>query len=168
MNVTVTVCGLFVATLDKTGTVAVNVPAGRLARAAVRVNAAGAIVALRVALSHPAGCPIPYVIAPTARPLSVPPPPLNTLSVWAAGFAPPSAPKNMRLGCRRLMNGNAVTVNVTDTACGLFVAPLPVTYTVAVYVPAARLPVVAVSVNAAGAVVALKLALSHPIGCPLP
>jgi hypothetical protein len=57
---------------------------------------------------------------------------------------------------------------VTLTVWGLLLATLDVTGTVAVYVPVARLPVVAVSVSVVGAEVALKLAASQPVGCPDP
>jgi hypothetical protein len=52
------------------------------------------------------------------------------------------------------------------TFCGLLFATPDVTATVAVYVPAARLPVVTANVSVAGAVVVFRLAFSQPVGWP--
>jgi hypothetical protein len=62
------------------------------------------------------------------------------------------------------------TMNVTVSDCGLFVTPDAddVIGTVAVYVPAARLPSVAVSISVAGAEVPLRLVASQPVDCPAP
>jgi hypothetical protein len=57
-------------------------------------------------------------------------------------------------------------VKVTFTDCGLLLTPSAVTGTLAVYVPAPRLPVAAVSVNVLGAAVALRAAVNHPVGWP--
>jgi len=63
------------------------------------------------------------------------------------------------------MLGEKVTLRVW----GLLMATLDVTGTVAVYVvPDTRVPEVAVSVSVVGADVALKLAVSQPVGCPDP
>jgi hypothetical protein len=98
------------------------------------------------------------------RPLSVPPPPFVTGTVWGAGSPPNTVALNVTLVlASTIVGGGAATVNVTLTVWGLLLAPAEVTETVAVYVPAARPLVVAVNVRVLGAVVELRLVLSHPL-----
>ena len=90
------------------------------------------------------------------------------LTVCDAGLPAPAWAVKLRLVALRWIKGAAVTVNVTATFCGLLFATPDVTATVAVYVPAAKLPVVTPNVSVAGAVVVFKLAFSQPVGCPAP
>jgi hypothetical protein len=53
LNVTLTVCGLLLATPEATETVAVYVPAVSAPVAAVSVNVLGAVVVLRLAVNQP-------------------------------------------------------------------------------------------------------------------
>jgi hypothetical protein len=45
-----------------------------------------------------------------------------------------------------MLGGGAVTVKVTGTVCGVLVAPVAVIVIAALYIPAARVPVVTLSV----------------------
>jgi hypothetical protein len=124
VNVTVTVCGLLVATPDVTGTVAVWVPAVRLPVAGWRVSVAGAVVALSVAVSQPLA-PGPKLIVPMPRPSNVPPPPLETFSGEAVGSPPPAVAEKPTVVEDNTIAGGAgadVTVKVTETATGLLLA----------------------------------------------
>ena len=96
-------------------------------------------------------------------PLSVPPVPFVTDTVCTAGFAPNCVALKVLLELDSTIVGAVPTVNVTLTVCGLLLATAEATETVAVYVPAARLPVVAARVSVLGAVVVLSLALIHPL-----
>ena len=103
------------------------------------------------------------------NPLSVPPPVLVTDTNCDPGLEPPACALNVTLvGDNPIAGagGAAVTVNVTLTVWGLLPATPEVTDTVAVYVPAARLPVVADNINNAGAVVPPRLATNHPDAPP--
>jgi hypothetical protein len=91
------------------------------------------------------------------------------LTVCGAGFVPPCvALKAMLEGLSAMAGAGGLTTRVTVTVCGLLLATLDARGTVAVYVPATRLPVVTVSVSVAGAVVPLSPAPSQPVGCPAP
>ncbi len=123
VNVTVTFCGLLDATDDWIGTVAVYVPGANVPVAGCSVSVAGAVVPLSVAVVNHPLAPAPYVIVPTARPVSgvTPPLPLAIATVNAAGSAPFSVAVNVRLvGVSTIVGGSAMTVNVTATFCGLF------------------------------------------------
>jgi hypothetical protein len=77
----------------------------------------GAVVALRVALNHPVGCPAVYETV-AARPLSVPPPAFVTATVWSAGFTLPASPVKFLLVFDSAISGPAcgwTTVKVTLT-----------------------------------------------------
>jgi hypothetical protein len=129
---------------------------------AVSVSVLGALVPLKPAVSHPD--PVVYDTL-AVSPLSVPPPPFVTDTVCGAG----DAPLKLKVVFDTTMVGvvgAGVTVKVTFTVCGLLVVTGELTATVAVYVPAARLPVVAARLSVLGADVALRLALSHPAGWP--
>lgn len=69
---------------------------------------------------------------------SVPPPALETVTVWDGGFAAPTVAVNESDAAESPMAGGAVTVNDTAKLCGVLAAPTDATDTVAVYVPAAR------------------------------
>jgi hypothetical protein len=158
------------AALAVTGTDAAYAPAGSPARLTESVNVAGAVVALSEAMSHPADWPAPYVVLPTASPLSVPVPPFVIAIAVGAGFDPPTAPVNEAAEDPRVIAGGGVTVSDTVTTCGLLVTPaaLAVTGTDAAYAPAGSPARLTESVNVAGAVVALSEAMSHPAGWPAP
>src|SRR6266850_1673386 len=101
---------------------------------------------------------------PIDSPFNVPLPLLLTTTVCAAGLLVPAVAENDRLLGLRVIVGVPPTVNVTEIFCGLFVTPaaVDVTATVAVYVPTAREPVVALSVTVAGAVTWFNDAVSQP------
>ena len=63
--------------------------------------------------------------------LNVPVPVLLILTVWLEGLVPPCVAKKVRLvGVRPMVGTNgAVSVNVTMTVCGVFVAPVAVMVT---------------------------------------
>jgi len=80
------------------------------------------------------GLKLSHVALSLTDQLRVPPPVLVTLTVWAEGFAPPCTPTKLRLvGLRPIVGGTgaAVTVKLTGTVCGVFVAPVAVTVIVA-------------------------------------
>jgi hypothetical protein len=61
---------------------------------ALSVSVVVAVAPDRLADNHPAGCPPAYEIVPTARPERVPVPAFDTVTVAAAGFAPPAVAWN--------------------------------------------------------------------------
>jgi hypothetical protein len=72
------------------------------------------------------------VIVPTSSPLSVPAPPFVTLTACDAGFVPRYvALKVMLEGLSTMAGGGGLTTSVTLTVCGLLLATLDVTGTVA-------------------------------------
>jgi hypothetical protein len=72
--------------------------------------------------------------------LSVPEPVLVMVIVWLAGFVPPWTPVNDKFVVLKPMVGvgAAVTVSVTETVCGVFVAPVALIVIIALCVPTAR------------------------------
>jgi hypothetical protein len=96
---------------------------------------------------------------------------LVTWTVFEEGFPPPSVELKLSPVLDKTIVGavgGVPTVNVTAMVCGLLLAAAEVTLTLAVYVPAARVPAVGVSVSVLGAAGALSVALSQPVGCPAP
>jgi len=110
--VTATVFGV----LDAVGalmlTVAVYVPTGNEPRDALSESVAGAVVVLRLAVSHPA----PDVYATLVdNPLSVPTLPLEIRIPVAAGSASPRMAVKDRADAESTMDGAAAIVRVTGT-----------------------------------------------------
>src|SRR5206468_616737 len=87
---------------------------------------------------------------------------LLMVSVWLAGFAPPSTPKNVKLvGERPIAGAAAATVSVTVAVCGVLAAPLAVTVIVAVWVPAVSPVVLNASVTAPESVPLVGVSVSQ-------
>jgi hypothetical protein len=66
----------------------------------------------------------------------------------------------------RTIDAGLMSVYVTVTVCGLFVATDDATEIVALYVPAASAPVFGCTVKLSGALVPVGVIVSHPLGWP--
>src|SRR5215211_6611669 len=98
----------------------------------VSVSVAGALPLLRFALSQFVA-PAPYDTV-TCRPLSVPRPPLLTVTTWPAADPMLCVATKLRAVAESAIRGCGTT-NVTATLSGLFVAVGATIGTFAVYVP---------------------------------
>jgi len=119
MRVTDTACGLFVTPVAvlATKTVAVYVPATRLAGLADSVNVAGAVVPESAPTpSQPVGCPAAYVGALTDKLVRVSAPPFVTVTVCARGAGAPAKPAKVRAVAESAIRGTLWTVTATVSA----------------------------------------------------
>ena len=154
------VWGLFVTPGAMTCTVAEYVPRARLFASGNRVSVAGAVVELSDPLSQPVGPP-PYEID-TVIPDKLPLPPFEIVTgcdaavpmLWVATKLAAIADSAI------LADG---TTNVTGIVNGLFVAVGAEIGTLAVYVPAASVPIVGVSVRVDGVELVESCAASQPL-----
>jgi hypothetical protein len=154
--VTVTVAGEPCAPLAVTVTCPVYVPGTSEPSAAETCNVCGAVPLVGETVSHEES-----LLAVNER---VPPPVFVTLTEEAEGELPPSVALKLRVVGETDRTGDGVgwaTTNVTVIVAGLFWAPEAVTVMWPVYVPAVRLPRVAETCTAWGAVLPEEVAESQ-------
>src|SRR5205814_2362570 len=105
--------------------------------------------------------PPPYVITPTATPVNVPPPALNTVTGCDGGLAPPASAEKLVDACERLRNGVLSCGSMPNVTVMFWLPPFTLlTGTVAVYVPLSSAPVVASSVIVGPAIDAVSQPLA--------
>ncbi len=85
-----------------------------------------------MALNHPVGSPEAYPTVPSANPASAPPPAFVTVTVAAAGEAPPTSPTNATRLVETASSADGPRVSVTAISCGLLTALASTIGTVAV------------------------------------